>query len=513
MVSSSTAIRAVLVMIMLAAAAHLAWLALHFDANHSRSESSHPLDRAVAAGVHRAEKEVPVETVSTDKETVSTDNAAALDVQHAHHGAALTAVSLPDGFNPHGNLTHPKHILTRNKFGNRLYCMVPFYWDDEKTRRYHYEAIMMTWGRRCDVIKFFTDVQSTKGVRLPDNFVRLNTTRPAMCGARPCRHIWEKVWRMLVWTADNEAHLGDWFCKVDEDTYIFPENLKSFVARKGWDPKDNYYFGHMLYNRLSDAKIKFIAGANPYYSHGAITRIAPHLKAMPYENRGEHGVCADRNGANEEVTTSICFRDHLQLLPTTTMNGHGQERIMIFYPKAHLNAMTVREEWGWFWKNKPAHAGVGPNCCAPDPIGFHGYKRWGEMLKIDWQIRSEQGLLDEEPLTRDYILRVRRSIGVDMELFLRSIDAPEHAWDVMRDESIRDYESLEVLTVQDLVNIGVQMGDASKIIAAARKTTREDFYAVATLKNTSRPSIPYPKMADGPVPRATMKPYVPRRKR
>ena len=151
-----------------------------------------------------------METVSTGKETVSTDNAAALYAQHAHHGAALTAVSLPDGFNPHGNLTHPKHVLTRNKFGNRsvrpccsarrphfqapnpkciqpshpsqdghclfffsacsccctcsvlspptgpllsrvsaasprLYCMVPFYWDNAKTRHHHYETIMMTW--------------------------------------------------------------------------------------------------------------------------------------------------------------------------------------------------------------------------------------------------------------------------------------------------------------------------------------------------------------------------------
>ena len=164
------------------------------------------------------------------------------------------------------------------------------------------------------------------------------------------------------------------------------------------------------------------------------------------------------------------------------MNEYGQERIMLFYPKAHLNAMTSREEWGWFWKNKPAHAGVGPNCCAPDPIAFHGYKRWGEMLKIDWQIRTGQGLLDEQPLTREYILRVRKSVGVDMELFLDKIHASEHAWPVMRDESIRDFESLEVLTVQDLVNIGVGMGDASKIIAAAKKTTLEEFYAVAIRK-------------------------------
>jgi len=32
---------------------------------------------------------------------------------------------------------------------SRLYCMVPFYWDTElnaeKTRRFQYETIMMTW--------------------------------------------------------------------------------------------------------------------------------------------------------------------------------------------------------------------------------------------------------------------------------------------------------------------------------------------------------------------------------
>lgn len=494
MISSSNIKGVLLILVLLASLVNLGWLVLHHSSNQSQSETSHPVDKAKAANALR--------TDGGNFEKTTGDGVVVRD--------SSFNVQLGEEFDPHGNVT--RHVLTRHRYGNRLYCMVPFYWSNDPSRVHHYETIMMTWGKRCDVIRFFTDEQNTKGIRLPDNFIRLNTTRPSMCGTRPCRHIWEKVWRMLAWTAENEAHLGDWFCKVDEDTYIFPENLKAFVSMQKWDPKDNYYFGHELFNRLYDAKIKFIAGANPYYSYGALTRIAPHLRAMPYENRGERGVCADRNGANEEITTAICFRDHLKLLSTSTMNEAGQERIMLFYPKAHLNAMTQREEWGWFWKSKPAHAGVGPNCCAPDPISFHGYKRWTEMLKIDWQIRTEQGLLDEEPLTRAYLLRVRKSIGVDMELFINKLDCSEHAWPTMRDESIRDYESLEMLTVQDLVNIGVRMGDASKIVAAAKKTTKEEFYAVALAKNETRPQIPYPDMKAGPVARA-IRPTAPPRRR
>lgn len=100
--------------------------------------------------------------------------------------------------------------------GDRVYCMVPFIWNEEI-----YNAIMSTWGKRCDVINFLTD--SVVGGILngdkiteteykpyweypvgtfPDNVVFINMTRTwhdcpvdEKTGVKKvCRHIWEKMW-------------------------------------------------------------------------------------------------------------------------------------------------------------------------------------------------------------------------------------------------------------------------------------------------------------------------------
>jgi len=470
---SSTGIRVAKFMLLFAALGavfHFYWIWAHIQENHVSIPAHIPVKRQQDDAV------VGLVEVKDD----ASKEAAKEPVANAVAVAEPTPVTVAPINLPHNRTVHSIH-----KHTNRIYCMVPFYWDGEG-RRAHYETIMTTWGPRCDRIKFFADLQTTKGLTIPENMVALNTSRKTMCGSRPCRHIWEKVWRMIAWTAENEAEYGDWFCKVDEDTILFPENVKSFVAMKGWNPKDNYYFGHMLYNRLIDAKVHFIAGANAFYSHGALTGIAPHYRTMPYENRGEHGLCSDRDGATEEITTAICFRNHLNLTASTTMNEYGQERIMLFYPKAHLNHMVEREEWGWYWRNKPAHAGVGPDCCARDPIAFHGYKRWQEMLTMDDFIRGSRGLMEELPLTRAYLCDVRKSLGVDLELFLKKIQVSPHAWPLLRDESIRDYESVTALSVADLVAIGVRTGDASKIVHGIKGITYDQFYAEMIRKNTTR---------------------------
>lgn len=91
---------------------------------------------------------------------------------------------------------------------DRVYCMVPYVWD-----RGSYDAIMSTWGKRCNVINFITDptvldpdderykdhAEFPEGT-FPDNVHFVNVTRPwSGCIDRKgeemtfCRHIWEKV--------------------------------------------------------------------------------------------------------------------------------------------------------------------------------------------------------------------------------------------------------------------------------------------------------------------------------
>ena len=110
-----------------------------------------------------------------------------------------------------------KKIIPSDDGKHRVYCMVPFIWNEEI-----YNAIMETWGTRCDVINFLTDAivggklvgdkitdDPSVGYKnytdfppgtFPDNVIFINMTRPwTGCtdrkSGRPklCRHIWEKM--------------------------------------------------------------------------------------------------------------------------------------------------------------------------------------------------------------------------------------------------------------------------------------------------------------------------------
>ena len=60
-------------------------------------------------------------------------------------------------------------------------------------------------------------------------------THPMLCpnfdlrlqvfGDQSQKHIWEKMWRSWIWVADNKLTEYDWFLKVDDDNYFFPDNV------------------------------------------------------------------------------------------------------------------------------------------------------------------------------------------------------------------------------------------------------------------------------------------------
>jgi hypothetical protein len=172
---------------------------------------------------------------------------------------------------------------------NRLYCMVPFIW----TPKYlpQYEAIRKTWGKRCDVLKFFIDpiiggdnteyqdVRSNETAKasLPDDVVTVESiVRPwNQCmtqGSKDfttCRNIWEKLWRSwILMDETGELDKAEWFTKVDADTYLFADNLKRYVAEKNWLPSEQHYFGHVLMHRIAqhDANATIVAGAAVFFS-------------------------------------------------------------------------------------------------------------------------------------------------------------------------------------------------------------------------------------------------------
>ena len=65
---------------------------------------------------------------------------------------------------------------------------------------------------------YYTEPTSGQRVRVVNIAMVRNTGMCEKGGkSRPCDHTWEQMWRSWVWVEENEAHLGDFFVKVDDE--------------------------------------------------------------------------------------------------------------------------------------------------------------------------------------------------------------------------------------------------------------------------------------------------------
>ncbi len=152
-----------------------------------------------------------------------------------------------------------------------------------------------------------------------------------------------------AWVYVEEHHLdqAEWFCKVDYDTYFFPDNLKYFVRQKHWNPYTEYhYFGHLIQHRTRKDE-PMIVGAAACWSRKTLDDIADVYRTMPKgSKRGERGRCEDRAHATEEVTTSQCLREHLNVTAYAARDEELREYITIDdYARVLTWNRTEQGEW------------------------------------------------------------------------------------------------------------------------------------------------------------------------
>jgi len=241
---------------------------------------------------------------------------------------------------------------------------------------------MDTWGKKCDVINFFSDAivggqligdkidEPEDGYRpyweyptntFPDNVVFINMTRTwnncakvmdkktGKMVKKVCRHIWEKMWRSWVYVQEHNMDQAEWFCKVDYDTFFFPENLKYFVRdEKKWNPmEEHHYFGHWMAHRKAGRE-PMIVGATVCWSWKTLNDIADVYRNMPKGSmQGERGKCEDRSHATEEVTTSLCLKQHLGVDPEPARDKQHREYVI---PSQYNSMLTWdrKEQGEWY---------------------------------------------------------------------------------------------------------------------------------------------------------------------
>jgi hypothetical protein len=284
---------------------------------------------------------------------------------------------------------------------HRIYCMVPTMYQPFRLGKLR--AVASTWGKRCDVIKFFID-PAPAGETYPTHFEVQGSRRIEMVQVpivrendvmtrdkhyvnksctfgtvkMACRNIWEKVWRSWVYVFEHDLEQADWFFKIDDDTYVFTEFLKMYIDGKGWAPEEDRYFGHVSYLSV----VPFVNGAIVGISRGTLRKAGPLYRSMPKEygprDKFARHRCVDREGSNQEITEAICM-NKLGIKATPSIDPHGLMTISLFRLSDSLFLRKRVGTTSWFWFGRsPSEV-----CCSLTPVAFHWYKHNEDLLRID----------------------------------------------------------------------------------------------------------------------------------
>lgn len=265
-----------------------------------------------------------------------------------------------------------KHWGLHTYYPNRILCAVPTTWNYSAHR---IRRIQDTWGPLCDTLIFAVASEHKKPINVTvGEILVVNMTRSA---SPKDRNIWEKSHLMWRAVADKYINKAEWFLKVDDDTFLFPDHLRGFT--EFYNPNIPRYFGHTIMHRWKNENIVFNTGLAYVLSREALLQLAVLLRNMPSWKPGlPVELCHDRKGAGEDSSISICLKN-VGIIPDNTLDQQGRQRFFPFQLQAHYSHKRDDEE-SWFWKYKPKIVGTEENCCVPkeEVIAVHGYKRIGD---------------------------------------------------------------------------------------------------------------------------------------
>ncbi|CAF3933746.1 unnamed protein product [Adineta steineri] len=217
---------------------------------------------------------------------------------------------------------------------------------DSRTR-----AVNLTWGRRCDGLFFITE---------PSNDTQGLPIAPIANITPGYEHLTQKVVLALQYAYEYHFNNFDWFVKADDDTYIFMENLKTFLSKQ---------------NTSEPVSFGWISKGYDYHQGGASYVLS--REALKRFNQGlqKPNATCHKYGGHEDIEIRACLRSE-GVYMGNTRDEKNRER---FHPlNFHSHFVGPIPDW---YKHraalKPSH-----ECCGADIISFH-YVPWYEQYVID----------------------------------------------------------------------------------------------------------------------------------
>ncbi|ESO99709.1 hypothetical protein LOTGIDRAFT_66572, partial [Lottia gigantea] len=173
-------------------------------------------------------------------------------------------------------------------------------------------AIRKTWGRKCDKLIIFTDVQFV-GIDTID-LVRADVTYSKSRYIMAYRYVYK-----------HYKDYGDWFFGTFDETYVCMENLRLFLSQK--NPREPFYYGHKLY--LKDKNLEFVdARVGCVLSKDALRKLGTtgtklkECNEMEPAGEKQLGACLNNLGVMRGNSTDVRGRTlFLSFPPALQMQG------------------------------------------------------------------------------------------------------------------------------------------------------------------------------------------------
>ena len=140
---------------------------------------------------------------------------------------------------------HSKQINSAGEA--RIFCIILTQVDNLRTKA---RVVSQTWARECDAHRFITVLSTNNRTyeRIDAIHHGLSILKPQGLVNDTYSQLTDKVYLTLMDVYENYGGF-DFYLKADDDTYVFMDNLRSYLKSKS--PSQMTYYGHKFYSLTS----------------------------------------------------------------------------------------------------------------------------------------------------------------------------------------------------------------------------------------------------------------------
>ena len=242
----------------------------------------------------------------------------------------------------------------------KIFCAI--YTTSEKHAT-NIRAIRETWATQCDGFLAFsenTDLRLPTISLTPKGTVLHSLLHNKVDVSNPWQRI-RSIWKFLGTHYLNEF---DYFLLGDDDVFVLPNNLKSYITSLDVDSEEDFYAGRKSSKINADGNEEFynVGTAGYVLSKGTLRKYVDIGYNHPNCYPKEHPV--DNSGDDtSDIYMSNCLQKVLHVELTDTTDEHNRERFHFLSPGHSMNYRPDGRESGG--------EKIGLACCSPHSITFH----------------------------------------------------------------------------------------------------------------------------------------------